>query len=77
LVPGTQQELLARFGAAFCAVGGDVCPIDPDMMTELVDQVCSGRTVVLFADKRELRDAAKNQLVAAVNTSRHGAAGSA
>ena len=77
IIPGTQKELLDRFGAAFCAVGGDVCPIDQDMMTELVGHVCAGRTVVLFADQRELRDAAKSQLVAAVQAARVGAVGSA
>lgn len=77
IIPGTQKELLDRFGAAFCAVGGEICPIDADMVEELVDRICGGQTVVLFADRRELRDAAKGQLMAAVNAARVGAAGSA
>lgn len=75
LIPGTQKELLDRFGAAFCAVGGAVHPIDADMMEELVDRVCAGQTVVVFADRSELRDAAKSQLMAAVQAARVGAAG--
>ena len=71
------KNYLPALRAAFCAVGGEVCPIDADMMTELVEHVCAGRTVVLFADQREARDVAKSQLVAALNAARHGVVGSA
>ena len=77
LVPGTQDELLDRVGAAFAAVGGDIAPIDPDTLSSLVETVRGGQTVIVLGDRADLRDAAKAQLMAAVNAAVAGAAGSA
>lgn len=77
LVPGTRDELLDRMGAAFAAVGGEVVPIEPETLASLVETLRRGRTVVVLDDRADLRDAAKTQLMAAVNTAIYGAAGSA
>ena len=77
LVPGTRTELLDRVGAAFAAVDGDICPIEPDRLAELIDTLLAGRTVIVMGNRADLRDAAKAQLMAAGNAAFHGAAGSA
>ena len=77
IIPGTHDELLARVGAAFAAVDGEMTPIDADMLASLVDTVLAGRTVIVLGNRSDLRDAAKAQLMAAVNAAAIGAAGSA
>jgi hypothetical protein len=77
LIPGSPDDLLARIGAAFAALGGEICPIEPAMLAHLVETVRGGQTVVALSNRRNLRDAAKAQLMAAINASMHGAVGSA
>ena len=77
LVPGGHDELLGRVGAAFAALHGEADAIRPDMLASLVETVCSGQTVVVLADREALRDAAKAELMSAVNAALIGAAGSA
>ena len=77
IVPGTKAELIDRIGGAFAAIDGAVVPIDPDRLAELVDTVLAGRSVVVMGTRLDLRDAARAQVMAAVNAARIGAAGSA
>ncbi len=77
LFPGTRDELLSRIGAAFAAIDGEIAPIAPDTLAELVETVRAGQTVIVLGNRQDLRDAAKAQLMAAINASVLGAAGSA
>ncbi len=77
IAPGTRDELLDRVGGAFAAVNGDVEPIAPDSLADLAATVLAGRTVMVLGTRADLRDAAKAQIMAAVNVAALGAAGAA
>ena len=77
IIPGSKDELLGRVGAAFAAIDGEIAPISVDRVADLVDAVLAERTVIVMGSRADLRDAAKGQLMAAVNAAALGAAGSA
>ena len=64
IVPGTPDDLLDRMCDAFAAVDGDVEPIAPDTLADLVATVLAGRIVLVLGTRTVLRDAAKAQLMA-------------
>ncbi len=63
-------EMMTRLAHTFAAIGGEPCPIDPALLDEMAASIHAGKTVLVLADRADLRDRAKREILARV----HGAA---
>lgn len=60
----TPSDLLPRLSHTIALLGGDVEPIASATMAEIVTSIRAGGTVLLVADRADIRDYAKREILA-------------
>ena len=59
----TPLEMVAAASRTIAILGGEPTPLEPEVARELTEVLAGGGTVLLLADRADLRDAAKAEIV--------------